>query len=645
MGGPIIIRQVTSMDRKLEVRDRMKRRYAFKNYPSEFNYRCKCITVFQRLDGVDVILFGLYVYEHDDKNPPPNQRAVYISYLDSVHYMRPRKMRTYIYHEILIAYLDYVRCKGYATAHIWACPPLKGDDYILYAKPEDQKIPRDDRLRQWYIDMLVEAQKRGIVSKITNMYDLYFADPKNDATVVPYMEGDYFPAEVENIIKDIEEGKSSKKGSTEGTKKKTKTNKAKTNSGRSGTRSTGLDEDALTASGIIPLGFDQKSLEQGGHDYVMKKLGETIQPMKESFIVAFLAWQDVNNIRASVEAIVSNDIVEGSMPSKLSQVKADNDDIQNEAVAAPDHSVKGLPDEGNITVEIDSRGSAVSESNPEITNDARINGLHKRSEDDARPSVAPSETQTLEKENPPIINAEHHSPDPSTTYTDPLIVTSSGQNGVRDGKFLAMAKKRNLEGQIKLETDQPEAPNNTVKDSKGRIVKVSDDDDEELDCEILNNRQAFLNLCQGNHYQFDQLRRAKHSSMMVLWHLHNREAPKFVQQCAICAREILTGYRYHCQTCPDYDQCYECVSNPNPAIPRHIHPLKPIPVSSSQKSDMTKAQRKERMRSIQLHLSLLVHAVPCATPNCTFPNCSKMKNILNHRAQCPVSSYRYFRHV
>jgi E1A/CREB-binding protein len=32
------------------------------------------------------------------------------------------------------------------------------------------------------------------------------------------MEGDYFPAEVENIIKDIEEGKSSKKGNSKGTK-------------------------------------------------------------------------------------------------------------------------------------------------------------------------------------------------------------------------------------------------------------------------------------------------------------------------------------------------------------------------------------------------------------------------------------------
>ncbi|CAM9909652.1 unnamed protein product, partial [Hapterophycus canaliculatus] len=33
--------------------------------------------------------------------------------------------------------------------------------------------------------------------------------------------------------------------------------------------------------------------------------------------------------------------------------------------------------------------------------------------------------------------------------------------------------------------------------------------------QVLDTRQTFLNLCQGNHYQFDMLRRAKHSSMMV----------------------------------------------------------------------------------------------------------------------------------
>lgn len=33
--------------------------------------------------------------------------------------------------------------------------------------------------------------------------------------------------------------------------------------------------------------------------------------------------------------------------------------------------------------------------------------------------------------------------------------------------------------------------------------------------QVLDTRQTFLNLCQGNHYQFDMLRRGKHSSMMV----------------------------------------------------------------------------------------------------------------------------------
>jgi E1A/CREB-binding protein len=162
-GGPVIIRQVTSMDRKLEVRDRMKMRYAHKNYPDEFPFRCKCIVVFQHIDGVGVVLFALYVYEHGADNPAPNKNCVYISYLDSVHFMRPCRMRTFVYHEILIAYLDSARERGFSAAHIWACPPLKGDDYLFYAKPEDQKTPRDSRLRQWYIDMLLDAQYRSII--------------------------------------------------------------------------------------------------------------------------------------------------------------------------------------------------------------------------------------------------------------------------------------------------------------------------------------------------------------------------------------------------------------------------------------------------------------------------------------------------
>lgn len=53
---------------------------------------------------------------------------------------------------------------------------------------------------------------------------------------------------------------------------------------------------------------------------------------------------------------------------------------------------------------------------------------------------------------------------------------------------------------------------------------------------------------QGNHYQFDSLRRAKHSSMMCLYHLLNPEAPKFLPSCVICLKDITSTYKWACVT-------------------------------------------------------------------------------------------------
>jgi len=39
-------------------------------------------------------------------------RRVYIAYLDSVHFFRPRHFRTEVYHDLLIGYLDYVKSIG-----------------------------------------------------------------------------------------------------------------------------------------------------------------------------------------------------------------------------------------------------------------------------------------------------------------------------------------------------------------------------------------------------------------------------------------------------------------------------------------------------------------------------------------------------
>ena len=179
---------------------------------------------------------------------------------------------------------------------------------------------------------------------------------------------------------------------------------------------------------------------------------------------------------------------------------------------------------------------------------------------------------------------------------------------------------------------------------KNNDIKVIDDDSEELDCEFLNNRQAFLNLCRGNHYQFDELRRAKHSSMMVLWHLHNRDAPKFVQQCVACGREILTGTRYHCNTCPDYDLCTECFKNPKTNRGTCKHKLDAISVEgestkeSSSSGCLTEEQRRERQRNIQLHIQLIVHASKCDSKTCKSTNCAKMKGFLKHGKECKIKA-------
>merc|ERR1712070_474269 len=78
--------------------------------------------------------------------------------------------------------------------------------------------PKDDRLRQWYVDVLKTCMDRGICTEITDLYTEFLADSANDATVLPYFEGDYWVTEAEVIIKEFSRTAAGKQKLLEGNK-------------------------------------------------------------------------------------------------------------------------------------------------------------------------------------------------------------------------------------------------------------------------------------------------------------------------------------------------------------------------------------------------------------------------------------------
>nr|7W9V_K Chain K, Histone acetyltransferase p300 [Homo sapiens] len=201
--GEVTVRVVHASDKTVEVKPGMKARFVDSGEMAEsFPYRTKALFAFEEIDGVDLCFFGMHVQEYGSDCPPPNQRRVYISYLDSVHFFRPKCLRTAVYHEILIGYLEYVKKLGYTTGHIWACPPSEGDDYIFHCHPPDQKIPKPKRLQEWFKKMLDKAVSERIVHDYKDIFKQATEDRLTSAKELPYFEGDFWPNVLEESIKE-----------------------------------------------------------------------------------------------------------------------------------------------------------------------------------------------------------------------------------------------------------------------------------------------------------------------------------------------------------------------------------------------------------------------------------------------------------
>ncbi|KAI4352261.1 hypothetical protein L6164_006530 [Bauhinia variegata] len=462
----LAVRVVLSVDKQLKVKKQFLDIFCEENYPAEFPYRSKVILLFQKIEGVDVCLFAM-----------PQRQTV-----------TGEALRTFVYHQILIGYLDFCKKRGFTTCYIWACPPLKGEDYVLYCHPESQKTPKNDKLRQWYQSMLRKAAKENIVVGFTNIYDRFFVptgktDSKVSAAHLPYFDGDYWSGAAMDLIRRIEQGNGGEY------QKKVK--------------------KIMTKRTLKAMGHTNPSEGIARDILVMQKLGQTILPVKEDFMVVNLQY-------ACTEC---HEVILSGKRWFCSECK--NFQLCERCHTADIHT------------------SAIGEKH---------------------------------------------------TLCQVLV------------------------DDIPLDTKE---------------------DDIILDNGLFENRHNFLSFCQKSHYQFDTLRRAKHSSIMILYNLKNPTLLPAGKICSICCQDTVFQQSWQCETCPQFTVCSACYRERGASC--HTHRLSQC--ASTALCETRNKELKLKSALTRKLLEVLKHASQCHSTRsqpCSYPNCLQIKKLFCHASRCTV---------
>jgi hypothetical protein len=485
-------------------------------------------------------------------------------------------------------------------------------------------------LRAWYHKMLDKAKAQGVVIRTTTLYDEYFAkdsaDPlslqKDNPTCLPYFEGDYIPGEIENIIHHLEADKSKDTGPT---------------------------------------------------DRVMDRIGHNLNKMKENFIVVHLRnrrfaaaverGEDVSRWKED-----SDDEMVRSKRAKISVKDAGTipspEHVSENMVNSSDHVASALEDGQDTFVPMEKKEESAKED-PSFLRGKGDNVSDYGNE----ASVAGSDMQVVNgteavgevKSENSYVNekvdtcTETHFEVPGLQCDDPAVVEKSmesRENGSSEDSASSVPDSKDTQH------DQNGSPGNDfgTKEMRNAVAHhfsglkrpsspVDDtfDEDAPIESEMFESRQQFLNYCQTTHCQFDELRRAKHSTIMVLFQLHNPMAPKFLQQCGACYRDITHGIRYHCRVCVNFDLCQDCFEPVTSGLwakrdARFAHDKKhqftPIDLEATEENQKIRA---ERQKSLKAHIELLEHAGTCSgPPGCSLQNCQRLKKLFLHVPTCDV---------
>jgi len=617
--------------------------------PDTLPYRSRAIFLFQKLDGVDVLLFVMYVQECDSKAPPPNRGKLYIAYLDSVHFFRPRYHRTLVYHELLLAYLEYSRRNGYTSCYIWACPPpTKRDDYVIHCHPTSQRVPSPDRLRKWYHDMIRRGTADGVVLSSCSMYEEHFEDgakpkPKNKShkKQLPSSQSSQGPSSSSSSLSQShgkQVGRGVKRPTTPAAVEDTgddllaslseATDGVNLVAPTPGPMQTPLVPSTSPAAPdtCLALGCVPGDPEMTPGDWERRR--QTLLAARRS-----MPYFDGDYWPSEVEDMAAD------MARKNPANKGRRDETDQELLARNGHEFVNADDM------IKRLGGTL-----EAMKDDFI--VVKLAHQCSRCGVYVCGRRWECRHAECVAASGFARPSPfalcEACFELEMARPASQQHGngcvvkSRDVFASSAAPEREFAlGSTRLRLPTYGSHTLLLVD-EGLAFEHTPAWDKDQRNALIETRHAFLSLCTGNRYAFNELRRAKHTTMMILYHLHNPDAPAHLFVCNDCQNDILVGFRYHCSECNhgDFDLCVTCFRKG-----RHPHRMVAIEVTKgvdtgeveSQREQQMAEKRRSRQHSLKVFLRALVHASSCKEGEaCEEPACRKMTQLLQHRTLCQV---------
>lgn len=523
-----------------------------KDFPKEFNYTNRAIFAWQEIDGVDVCVFGMHVQEYGDDCPEPNRQVVYLSYLDSVHFFRPKSVRTSVYHEILLSYFKYVRRLGFKRIFIWVCPSRKGDDYIFYRHPSEQKMPNQRRLADWYINLLDKGIMNGIIDRHETLFQFFSNSGNNSILSMPYLNGDFWPGEFERLLKTMIESQrefdmkfiSERKDSDDRSSESTMTS---IYSNLSNFSSVKEQKSSITKITNNITTMDNRSGDIISHNVLSMIMGKP-SPMSNS-----PGFVDMN----------------GSYIDFQQESCSYNGDSMNSLFDQPlDLSAKASAEQSPATCynDFDSSDMSFGINNPCQSLNNIPTKKRKRKNTSTmgytkkRNRAASSQASKQQKTSSALFDLKNFKRQNQTRSNLTRACTQLVKESSRTTPDVTLTPHeimlRELDKSLKRQKDGFMVARLSDCECSPHFESQRRQDETLFTCNLMKGREPFLQLARTMNYEFSTLRRAKFSSLAMVKHLGR--SFKLEPLCHDCFSFDSSKCHYACNVCDDFYLCTSC---------------------------------------------------------------------------------------